>query len=449
MLSGVDGFKADFFDFNGASAAARERVQLQEAILKEAAGYKLVANFHGSSKPTGQFRTYPNLINVEAVFGKEQWLSSLATMPAPFTRFLAGPADFTPMEFGANKAYEIASAINMPGPLLTYAERSDTIARSPFAALIREIPCMWDETIVLPASQLGLTVATARRSNRDWFLGIMNTAAARSWQIPLSFLESNRTYQSQIIREGSTTIERMAVTRETVLPVGINSAGGSGFVARFFIEPELPFSSNELLAGQVIGTAGSWSGSGNTKEKAFDGNLTTYFDAPVTSGAWAGLNLGAGKEGLVMAIRFCPRSNWAGRMVGGRFEASMNSDFSDATVLHTVGYTPAEGAFTTVLVTNRSGFRYLRYVSPPNGSCNVAEVQFYTAPPARLKAALNKPGTLNLSWDVGQVDWRLQSRSFLPEGPSGTWTDVPAASNQVELAIGQDSQSAFFRLVYP
>jgi hypothetical protein len=136
-------------------------------------------------------------------------------------------------------------------------------------------------------------------------------------------------------------------------------------------------------------------------------------------------------------------------MVGGRFEASMSSDFSDATVLHTVGYTPAEAAFTTVFITNRSAFRYLRYVSPPNGSCNVAEIQFYTAPPARLKAALKKPGTLNLSWDAGQVDWRLQSRMFMPATASDAWTDVPAASNHVEMAIGQDSQSAFFRLVYP
>jgi hypothetical protein len=199
----------------------------------------------------------------------------------------------------------------------------------------------------------------------------------------------------------------------------------------------------------VIGTAGSWSGSGNTREKVFDASLTTYFDAPTTSGAWAGLDLGPGKEKLVMGIRFCPRSNWAVRMVGGRFEGSMSSDFSDATVLHTVGYTPPEGAFTTVFITNRSAFRSFRYVSPSNGSCNVAEIQFYTAPPAKLKAAINKPGTLDLSWDVGQVDWRLQCRTFIPTTPADAWTDVPAASNHVEMAIGQDSQSAFFRLAYP
>ncbi|HEY4415208.1 MAG TPA: glycoside hydrolase family 97 N-terminal domain-containing protein [Verrucomicrobiae bacterium] len=69
---GVDGFKSDFFDFNSVSASARERVQLQADILRAAAGYHLVASFHGSTKPMGQFRTYPNLIEVEAVFGKEQ-----------------------------------------------------------------------------------------------------------------------------------------------------------------------------------------------------------------------------------------------------------------------------------------------------------------------------------------------------------------------------------------
>ncbi|MDB6113040.1 MAG: hypothetical protein JWR69_4790, partial [Pedosphaera sp.] len=374
---GVDGFKADFFDFSSVNASAKERVKLQTDILRDAAPYHLVANFHGSTKPTGQFRTYPNLLEVEAVFGKEQFLSSAATMPVPFTRFLAGPADFTPMEFGGRKAYEIANPINMPGPMLTYAERSDNIAGSAFASLIRAIPSSWDETIVLPQSQLGVTVATARRKNQDWFIGIMNTGVTQNWSLPLTFLNSSTSYQAHLIREPSSNLERTNVTRDSILSVTITNTGGSGFVARLFQEPAFTISPNQLLTGTIIGTSGSFGGGGNTKEKAFDGSLATFFDAPTTSGAWVGLDLGAGNQKAVTTLRYCPRANWSPRMFVGLFQGANAADFSDAVVFHVVGYTPPEGMFTTTALTNRAAFRYLRYYSPANGSCNVSEIQFY------------------------------------------------------------------------
>ena len=451
---GVDGFKADFFDFSSVNASAKERVKLQEDILREAAGYQLVANFHGSTKPTGQFRTYPNLLQVEAVFGKEQFLSSIATVPVPFTRFLAGPADFTPMEFGGRRAYEIANPINMPGPMITYAERSDTIAKSPFAPLIRAIPCLWDETIVLPQSTLGETVATARRKGEEWFIGIMNTAVTQSWNLPLTFLDADTNYQAQLIRETSSNLERTNVTRDSVLSVTITNTGGSGFVARFFHEPPFLLSTNQLLSGAIIGTSGSWSGSGNTREKVFDRSLITFFDAPVASGAWAGLDLGAGNGTIVTTLRYCPRNNWSPRMVGGVFEGGNSADFSDAVPLHTVGYAPPEGMFTTITLTNRTAFRYLRYVSPPNGSCNVAEIQFYRAAttPTNLNAFVTASNSLALSWPVEHTGWRLQTQTNAgAAGLGANWVDVAGATeaNETMVPIRPEAGSVFFRLVYP
>lgn len=451
---GVDGFKADFFDFSSVNASAKERVKLQEDILRDAAAYHLVANFHGSTKPTGQFRTWPNLIEVEAVFGKEQFLGSVATMPVPFTRFLAGPADFTPMEFGGRAAYEIANPINMPGPMLTYAERSDNIARSAFASLIRAIPSMWDETVVLPQSQLGTTVATARRKGQDWFIGIMNTVVTQNWTLPLTFLNSNTTYQAQIIRETSSNLERTTVTRDSVLSVTITNTGGSGFVARLFQEPAFTVSTNQILTGATIGTAGSFGGGGNTKEKAFDGSLTTFFDAPTTSGAWVGLDLGAGNQKAVTTLRYCPRANWSTRMVIGMFQAANMADFSDAVILHVVGYTPPEGLFTTITLTNRAVFRYLRYVSPANGSCNVSEIQFYgvsTVPP-NITAQKTAGNNLTLSWPVTQTGWRLRVQTNAPAaGLGSTWSEVAGAeaTNLMTVPFAPQNGSVFYRLTYP
>jgi alpha-glucosidase len=238
---GVAGFKADFFDYNSVSAAAKERVKLQEDILREAAGYKLVANFHGAPKPTGQFRTYPNLLQIEGVFGKEQYPGPFSHSMPPFTRFLAGPADFTPLALqgglrgSRTAAFEVASVIAMPGPLITIAERADVVAQSPFALLIKSIPPMWDETIVLEQSQIGQAVVLARRKGTDWYVAAMNLGTARSWNIPLNFLSPNVTYQADYLRDTSSNLEIGTVTQTNMLAV--SAAVEGGIVAWFYQSP--------------------------------------------------------------------------------------------------------------------------------------------------------------------------------------------------------------------
>ena len=45
---------------------------------------------------------------------------------------------------------------------------------NPAAGLIKTIPSVWDETIVLPSSEIGEVAAFARRRGEVWFVGIMN-----------------------------------------------------------------------------------------------------------------------------------------------------------------------------------------------------------------------------------------------------------------------------------
>jgi alpha-glucosidase len=229
--NGADGLKADFFDFGSGSPSAKERVQLQESILREAAGYHLMVSFHGTSKPTGQFRTYPNLLQFEAVCGKELYPGAFSESIPPFGRLLAGPADFTPLALqggllsGKTKAFEIATVVSMPGPLITIAERSDNVAGSPFAALIKTIPSTWDATVVLSQSQIGQTSALARRKGQDWYLAVMNVNA-RSFGVRLSFLASNVTYQVWYVRDTSTALETTTQTQTNIFPVFSNAGGG-------------------------------------------------------------------------------------------------------------------------------------------------------------------------------------------------------------------------------
>lgn len=94
---GVAGLKVDFIDRDDQIA-----VRSQENILREAAGHKMLVNYHGAYHPTGMSRTYPNNINVEGVQGLE-WNKFGATGASPdqavllpYIRMFAGSMDYTP-----------------------------------------------------------------------------------------------------------------------------------------------------------------------------------------------------------------------------------------------------------------------------------------------------------------------------------------------------------------
>ncbi|HEY4112411.1 glycoside hydrolase family 97 N-terminal domain-containing protein, partial [Puia sp.] len=63
---GIAGLKIDFFDHE-----AKEVIDLYDAILRETAEQHLLVDFHGSNKPTGLSRTWPNEMTREAVRGME------------------------------------------------------------------------------------------------------------------------------------------------------------------------------------------------------------------------------------------------------------------------------------------------------------------------------------------------------------------------------------------
>jgi len=234
---GVAGIKMDFFDHE-----AKELIDLYQAVLKDAAEYQLLVLFHGANKPTGESRTWPNEMTREGIRGLEHgrtaaWAEYNTTVP--FARFLAGPADYTPVIFGDRRkdttwAHQIATAIVFTSPLMVYAANPKSVLENPAVEVIKSIPSVWDETVVLPGSEIGETAAFARRSGERWFLGVLNGPNAHKLKVNLSFLKQ-RSYRATTVRDkgdgSAVEIEQRTIGRKEVLELELRPGGG--FVARF------------------------------------------------------------------------------------------------------------------------------------------------------------------------------------------------------------------------
>jgi autotransporter-associated beta strand protein len=196
-----------------------------------------------------------------------------------------------------------------------------------------------------------------------------------------------------------------------------NSNGESGHSA-------IATLAGKKLTGTVIGTDGSFNSNGNTKARAVDGNLSTYFDGPTANGVWVGYDLGADSNQVVFKVRYAPRAGFAARMTGGVFQGSNVASFSTATTLLTITASPADSVYTEKTITGTAAYRYIRYLSPNGGYANVAEVEFYGIPSAAVPQITNKAGTKNLvygsafSYAIPATNTNNFSAAGLPNGLS-------------------------------
>jgi len=211
-------------------------------VAKKAAGYKLVVDFHGSYKPTGVRREYPNVLTVEAVLGLEhsKW-SKRCTLEhevtIPFTRMLVGPMDFTP---GAVTPYrdnvegtvarQLAMFVVYESPLQMLVDYPEAYeSNRDLISFLERVPTTWDETRLLEG-EVGGYVVIARRSGKDWFIGAMTDEKARELGIKLDFLEEEE-YMCDIYTDAGEVIEhrREAVKKDGVMSLYLT--GGGGFAA--------------------------------------------------------------------------------------------------------------------------------------------------------------------------------------------------------------------------
>jgi alpha-glucosidase len=231
----VAGVKIDFFDHE-----YKEVIDQYEMILKLAAEYHLVVDFHGANKPTGLERTYPNELGVEAVYGMEKEPTARQDVTLPFTRMLAGLMDYTPTNFNpvwmgdTTWAHQVANAVILQAPLLVYVAHPANILANPAADVIKSIPSVWDETVVLPISEIGEVAAFARRKGNTWFLAVNNGPIAKTVRVDLSFLGAG-SYLATLIRDAgeASAVKVEHSTMQATDPLYIDLRSGGGFVGRF------------------------------------------------------------------------------------------------------------------------------------------------------------------------------------------------------------------------
>lgn len=234
---GVAGAKIDFFDHE-----AKEMIDRYQSILREAAAHRVMVDFHGANKPAGESRTWPNELTREGIYGLEHrqaetWARHNTTLP--FTRLLAGAADYTPVVFGERRketswAHQIATAAIFTSPLLVYGGHPQTLLDNPAVEMIKSIPSIWDETIALPQSAIGDLVAFARRREQTWFVAVANGPEARSLKLDLSFLGSGP-YAALQVRDDPANAAAVHVSTTTMTKtsrLAIDLRAGGGFIAR-------------------------------------------------------------------------------------------------------------------------------------------------------------------------------------------------------------------------
>lgn len=200
---GVGGLKIDFFGGDGQSMIA-----YYHGILKDAADFGLLINFHGATLPRGWHRTYPNLMTMESIKGEEfitfdQGNADLQPSHSallPFTRNVYDPMDFTPMVLDSipnidrrtTTTFELALPILYTSGIQHIAEIPQGMAKMPEAVvhMLRQVPVQWDETKLLQGYP-GKEVIMARRKGTEWYVvGINGEGTPKTWTIDLSFAEN-------------------------------------------------------------------------------------------------------------------------------------------------------------------------------------------------------------------------------------------------------------------
>lgn len=257
---GIKGFKVDFLDRND-----QEAVETVYRVSQTCAKYNLFVDYHGMYAPTGYNRTFPNILNIEGVYGLEQakWGSIEENMPLycttfPFIRMMPGYVDYTPGAMrNANKhlfrgmysfpmsqgtrCHQLAMYVVFDSPLTMLCDAPTAYEKEEECTkFIASIPNQYQQTII-PCGEIGKYIVSARVVSRStMYVGGLNNWDERDIELDFSFLKNNDAservfYEATIFQDGvnaNHVASDYKVTKVNVNPktkLKIHMASGGGF----------------------------------------------------------------------------------------------------------------------------------------------------------------------------------------------------------------------------
>ena len=264
---GAKGFKVDFMDRCDAEVE-RFLWKFAESCRKN----RMLLDYHGSRRPTGLRRAYPNVLNSEGVHGLEQmkWSDGNPDILANdvkicFTRMTAGPMDYTP---GAMDNYALGRypprdrmvggrryIHTHPGSLGTRSRQMAMMAlyEAPLQMLcdsptkyeknkecfsfMAATPTTWDETKGLFGTPDTCAVV-ARRKGDVWYVAGITNAERRYYTLDTSFLPDGE-WNMEMFKDSYVSDTKGTSYSHTRLglrrgeSIVVQMAPGGGFVARF------------------------------------------------------------------------------------------------------------------------------------------------------------------------------------------------------------------------
>lgn len=261
---GVKGFKVDFM--NGDD---QELVYFNERTAQMCAKYQLIVDLHGTYKPAGLQRTYPNILNFEGVHGLEQmkWQPQECDQVTydvtfPFIRMISGPVDYTqgamnnavralntitnkvetqyypcfskPMSQGT-RCHQLAEYVIFLSPLNMLCDTPTNYEKNPTStSFIASIPTVWDETVTIDG-KMGEYIITARRNGKDWYIGGLNNWDAREISLDIEKI-TGKTGIVTIFQDGPNAdmngVDFTKKTQKVDGELSIRMAPGGGFVVK-------------------------------------------------------------------------------------------------------------------------------------------------------------------------------------------------------------------------
>lgn len=226
-------------------------------VIETAARYHVAIDNHEPVMPSGLQRTYPNLMTQEGIRGQEwnAW-STDGGSPCehvtvlPFTRFMTGPADYTPGVFHFENPIipgtrvhstlmnQLALFVCFYSPLQMACDLPESYMEHPDAfRFIENVPCDWKQSKLLDGV-IGDYMIMARqdRNSDNWYVGAITDEEAREVTVSLDFLDTDKTYHVTIYRDADDAqwesnpyayqIESKQVTNADQLTIRMAEGGG-------------------------------------------------------------------------------------------------------------------------------------------------------------------------------------------------------------------------------